>query len=74
MVHASSPFYSGYFGDRPYFLPVLAWTMILLVVLSYVAEMVDVCHHAQLSFLEPFSLLLSNSLSSWEQLNTRDKF
>jgi hypothetical protein len=49
-------------------------TAVLPISIFLKTGITDVSHCAQLSFLEPFSLLLSNSLSSWEQLNTRDKF
>jgi hypothetical protein len=44
---ASSLFCSGYFWDRVSFFPWLAWTNILLFMLSIVAWMTGACHRAQ---------------------------
>jgi hypothetical protein len=46
MSHASSPFFSGYSGDRV--LPFFAWVVILLLVLPMAGGMTGVYNHAQI--------------------------
>jgi hypothetical protein len=53
LSHASSPFFSGYFGDMvSHFSSRPAWTMILLFKLPTVIGTTRVCHYTQLLSIE----------------------